>query len=131
MALWPAKGAGDFYNISGKKQIFLFFGSWTLTLSQETQTHWYIILSGKKEKYGLLSFFFSLSLRSCSFIMFFACLREKLFHAWRREASAELGCEAVVGRALWEQGPQAGHCGAGTGKVEVWKTDTLLAILVQ
>lgn len=75
MALWPAKGAGDFYNISGRKQIFLFFGSWTLTLSQETQTHWYIILSGKKEKYGLLSFFFSLF--KVLFIHYVLCLSQR------------------------------------------------------
>lgn len=51
--------------------------------------------------------------------MFFACLREKLFHAWGGEASTELGSEAVMGNGLWEQGPQAGHCGDATGKVEV------------
>lgn len=72
-------------------------------------------------------------LRSCSFIMFFACLREKLFHAWGGEASAELSSEAAAGGVCGSRVSRLeGHCGEATGKVgEVWKRQTFLAVSVQ
>ena len=63
------------------------FCSWTLALSWEILMCRYIIFISKERKIWFALF---LSLRSCSFIMFPACLRGKLLSAWKGVASMGL-----------------------------------------
>lgn len=65
---------------------------------------YYFISKDKKNMVGSL-----FSLRSCSFIMFAACLREKLLHAWAGVAGTELRARAWEEANPWSSGPRGGH----------------------